>query len=505
MINVEVGEVRVAIIEKGILSELLVERKRERSPVGNIYLGKVTRVLPGMQAAFVDIGLERAAFLHVEDVVPQGDFEKILSGIDDEAEESNEVHSILRAEKNRLSRKTPIKEVLKEGQVILVQVSKGPISTKGARVTSHISLTGRFVVYMPTIDHIGVSKRIGEKERKRLREAVETLKPPQGGIIVRTIAQGLTRGDLKADIGYLVRTWESILERQKTVKQVPALLYEELDLVLRVARDFFTDEVSKVFIDDADEYGRLVEFVEKFMPSRVRDIELYQGSEPIFDEFGIEDEIKRLLARKVPLPSGGYLIIDQAEALTAIDVNTGRFTGKGRSVEETILQTNLEAAKEISYQLRLRNIGGLIVLDFIDMENPAHREQVYQTLVEHLKADKTKTTVVRISELGLVEMTRRRTRESLNRLLYEPCFYCDGTGLLRSKATLGHEILRKIKREKDSLPGFKIVVNAHPAVIDVLQREEKDALQQASARYARQIVLNPRRDYHLEQYDVGSG
>jgi ribonuclease G len=239
------------------------------------------------------------------------------------------------------------------------------------------------------------------------------------------------------------------------------------------------------------------------MPERAGDVELYEGSDPIFDEFGIEDEIARSLSRKVPLPSGGYLIIDQAEALTAIDVNTGRFTGKGKDVEETILQTNLEAAKEISYQLRFRNIGGLIVLDFIDMERANHRDKVYKALVNALKTDKAKTTVVRISELGLVEMTRKRTRESLGRTLYEPCFYCDGTGHLQSKATICHEILRQIRREKDSLPGFKVVVNAHPAVIDTLQREEKDALQKASARYARQIVLQPRKDYHLEQFDLG--
>ena len=508
VVSVDVGETRVALIENGILSEIFVERERDRSPVGNIYLGKVTRVLPGMQAAFVDIGLDRAAFLHVEDVIPQEDFDKLLSGEDEggEEEEAKEGKEDRDRDANRLSRKTPIRDVLKEGQPIVVQVSKGPISTKGARVTSHVSLPGRFVVYMPTVDHLGISKRIGnDKERKRLREAVEAMKPAQGGLIVRTVAQGLTKGTLKADIGYLVKTWETVAERQKSTKRAPQLLYAELDIVLRTARDLLTEDVAKIVIDDPAEHVRLKQFVESFMPERAGDVELYDGSDPIFDEFGLEDEIARSLSRKVPLPSGGYLIIDQAEALTAIDVNTGRFTGKGKDVEATIFQTNLEAAKEISYQLRFRNIGGLIVLDFIDMERSNHREKVYKALVNHLKGDKSKTTVVRISELGLVEMTRKRTRESLGRTLYEPCFYCDGTGHLQSKATICHEILRQIRREKDSLPGFKVVVNAHPAVIDTLQREEKDALMRASARYARQIVLTPRKDYHLEQFDLGGG
>jgi ribonuclease G len=508
VISCDVGETRVALIENGILAEIYVERERERSPVGNIYLGKVTRVIPGMQAAFVDIGLDRAAFLHVEDVIPQADFERLLAGGDenDGEEKDGEVDVRLHrhaTEDGRLSRKTPIREVLREGQHIVVQVSKGPIGTKGARVTGHISLPGRFVVYLPTIEQFGVSKRIGnEKERKRLREVIEQIKPPQGGWVVRTVAAGLTKGALKAELGYLVKTWEAICEKQKRTTKAPQLLYSELDIVLRTARDLFTEDVAKIVIDDRDEYARLMEFVESFMPERARDIELYQGSDPIFDEFGIEDEIARSLSRKVPLPSGGYLIIDQAEALTAIDVNTGRFTGKGQDVEETILQTNLEAAKEICYQLRFRNIGGLIVLDFIDMEKSSHREKVYQALLQHLKNDKAKTTVVRISELGLVEMTRKRTRESLGRTLYEPCFYCDGTGHLQSKTTICHEILRQIRREKDSLPGFKVVVNAHPAIVDALQREQKEALQKASARYARQIVLQARKDYHLEQFDL---
>ncbi|HJL14594.1 MAG TPA: Rne/Rng family ribonuclease [Sandaracinaceae bacterium LLY-WYZ-13_1] len=504
VISVDVGETRVALIENGILAELYVERERDRSPVGSVYLGKVTRVLPGMQAAFVDIGLDRAAFLHVEDVIPTKDFEKLASGEPDNGNDSGSSgKSGGKKKRGRVTRKTPIREVLKEGQQIVVQVSKGPISTKGARVTSHVSLPGRYVVYMPTIDHVGVSKRIGnQRERSRLREVIESCKPPQGGLIVRTVAAGLTKGGLKADVGYLVKTWDEVVEKQKKAKKAPQLLYSELDIVCRTARDLFTEDVEKIIIDDAEEYARLDKFVASFMPERAGDVELYEGGDPIMDAFGLEDEIARSLSRKVPLPSGGYLIIDQAEALTAIDVNTGRFTGKGKNVEETIFQTNLEAVKEIGYQLRFRNIGGLIVLDFIDMDKGGHREKVYRSLLKVLKQDKSKTTAVRISELGLVEMTRKRTRESLGRTLYEPCFYCDGTGQLMSKTTICHEILRQIRREKDSLPGFKVVVNAHPAVCDMLQREEKRALARASARYSRQIVLQARKDYHLEQFDL---
>ncbi|MFW5876379.1 MAG: Rne/Rng family ribonuclease [Myxococcota bacterium] len=500
VINVDIGETRVALIEDGILAEMYVERERERSPVGNIYLGKVTRVLPGMQAAFLDVGLDRAAFLHVEDVIPAGDFDKLVEdGPDDENGGGAKG-------RQKVSRKTPIREVLKEGQSLVVQVSKGPISTKGARVTSHIALPGRYVVYLPTVDHVGISKRIGrERERRRLRQVIESVKPPNGGIIVRTLGQGLTKKQLKADIGYLVKAWEETAKRLEQTKKAPALLYAEPDIVLRTARDLFTDDVAGIVIDHPEQFTRLKEFLEAFLPERAGDVQLYQGHEPLFDEYGIEEEIARALSRRVPLPSGGYLIIDQAEALTAIDVNTGRFTGRGKDVEETIFQTNLEAVKEIAYQLRFRNIGGLIVLDFIDMEKSSHRDRVYKELVEVLKQDKAKTTAVRISEFGLVEMTRKRTRESLGRTLYEPCFYCDGTGHLQSKVTICHEILRQLTREKDSLPGYKIVITAHPAVCDTLQREEKAALDEAGARIHRRIVLQPRRDYHLEQFDLTAG
>jgi ribonuclease G len=403
----------------------------------------------------------------------------------------------------RISKTTPIRDVVKEGQEIIVQVSKDPIGTKGARCTSHISLPGRYVVYVPTVDHVGVSKRIGsEKERARLRETIEAMKPPSGGLIVRTLAEGLTKKQLKADVGYLVRLWGEIAKKREGAK-APTLLSSELDLVLKTARDLFTDEVDQIVIDDKHQYDRLCHFVEMFMPERLKDIAYYSDGEPIFDAYGIEDEIGRALSRKVPLPSGGHLIIDQAEALTAIDVNTGRFVGKGsKDMEETILKTNLEAVHEIAYQLRFRNIGGLIILDLIDMERHGNREKVRRALEDVLQKDKAKTTLNRISDLGLIEMTRKRTRESLGRLLHEPCFYCDGTGQLQSKETIAYEILREIRRRRQDLPGYTIVVHAHPAVADLLQSSEKDAVADAENRYMRKITVIPRTEYHLEQFDL---
>ncbi|MDI1481888.1 Rne/Rng family ribonuclease [Polyangium sp. y55x31] len=753
VINVDIRETRVALIENGIIAELHIERDAQKGTLGNIYLGRVSRVLPGMQAAFIDIGLERAAFLHVEDLIRPDDFDAYLAGrhthgtaheeeerpahvapeitahvvpeeparserdvsislptaldvmaepsgeevyeeaeeeqaaeaqsvegptsdeptseesateetaaaeaapegeeaaaseearaeeeadssaeADDEAEvaeasaDEGEQEEAAPAEEGaeaaaaegkvegaveaaetsptaprggrsrrgrgqrgrvrrsgrtrdrrpeaaaaaavvtkeapreaareaprapregrdrdrggdkgdkgrgrdggrggrdrggdrggdrtatkrahgghhdpmRVSKTTPIREVIREGQEVLVQVSKEPIGTKGARVTSHVSLPGRYVVYLPTVDHVGISKRIGsEKERSRLREAIESMKPPQGGLIVRTVAEGLTKKQLKSDVGYLVRLWGEVVKKRESVVRGPACLYTELDLVLKTARDLFTDDIEKIVIDSREEYVRLKRFMEMFMPERVDAVELYEGEEPIFDAYGIEDEIQRALSRKVPLPSGGHLIIDQAEALTAIDVNTGKFVGKGsRDLEETILTTNLEAVEEIAYQLRFRNIGGLIILDLIDMERAGNREKVRKRLEELLSKDKAKTTFNRISELGLIEMTRKRTRESLGRIMLEPCFYCDGTGQLQSKQSIAYEILRQIRRERLNLPGYVVIVNAHPAIVDLLKNDERVAVQEAERLFTRRIELVPRKEYHLEQFDL---
>jgi ribonuclease G len=393
--------------------------------------------------------------------------------------------------------------VVKEGQDIIVQITKEPISTKGARCSSHISLPGRYVVYLPTLEHVGISKRIGsDKERARLRETIESMKPPSGGLIVRTVAEGLTKKQLKTDVGYLVRLWGEVAKKREGA-HAPTVLLTELDIILKTARDLFTDDVDEMVIDDKGQFDRLSRFVEMFMPERLKDVHLFQEDAPIFDEYGIEDEIARALSRKVPLPSGGHLIIDEAEALTAIDVNTGRFVGKGsKDMEETILKTNLEAVQEIAYQLRFRNMGGLIILDLIDMEKPSNREKVRRALEDHLQRDKAKTTLNRISELGLIEMTRKRTRESLGRLMHEPCFYCDGTGHLQSKETVAFEILREIRRRLSDLPGYTVVVSCHPAVADMLTGPDKSALQEAESRYMRRIQVTSRTEYHLEQFDL---
>jgi len=551
VINVDIGETRVALIEKGIITELHVERRGERSVVGDVYLGKVTRVLPGMNAAFVDIGLERAAFLHMDDIVDEGalggvgsdeideepvDGEETNEETDDEEEESEpeersefwesdgeklEAGRVSRQRKPRNPRLLPlrrprevrplrpkrereqrsIRDLVREGQEIVVQVSKGPISTKGARVTSHVSLPGRYVVYIPTVEHVGVSKRIGnEKERRRLREVISQLKPEKGGVIVRTASEGLTKKQLKNDVAYLVQLWGDIWKKRQA-NRAPCLLTSELDVVLRTVRDMMGPDIDKVVIDDREAHTRCVRFVEQFMPERKEDILPYNGSEPVFDEYGIEDEIGRALARKVPLKSGGYLIIDQAEALTAIDVNSGRYIGK-KDVEDTVTLTNLEAVEEIAYQLRLRNLGGLIILDLIDMDRLQNREKVHRALIEALKYDKAKTSILRISELGLIEMTRKRTRESLGRQLYEPCFYCDGTGHTQSKLTIAYEIVRQIRREKDQLAGLTIVVNAHPAVAETLKYEAKEVMEEAQKRYGRKIVVQSKPEYHIEQFDL---
>jgi ribonuclease G len=397
----------------------------------------------------------------------------------------------------------PISEVVKEGDEVVVQISKEPIGTKGARVTSHVSLPGRYVVYLPTVDHVGISKRIGNaRERARLRTVIDSMKPSTGGLIVRTVAEGLTKKQLKADVGYLIKVWNGVAARRETAK-APQVLYDELDLVLKVARDFFSDEIDQLVIDDKEQYARLVRFVEMFMPERVKDIKLYTGEEPVFDAYGIEDEIRRALSRKVPLPSGGSLIVDQAEALTAIDVNTGRFVGKGsKDLEETALKTNLEAVEEIAYQLRFRNIGGLVILDLIDMDKAQNRERVWRALEQRLAKDKAKTTINRISELGLIEMTRKRTRESLGRTMHEPCFYCDGTGHIQSRETIGYEILRQVRRDRAVLPGYSIQIHAHPAVVDFFKFEAKDAVREAERLYSRRLELHAHPEFHIEQFDL---
>ncbi len=493
VINVEPAEMRIALIEDGIITEFLVERTKSRSIVGNIYNGRVGRVMRGMQASFVDIGLDRHAFLQVGDTIRSEDFDMLsLSDAGDNASGTR-----------RVSKSTPIGKVLKAGQSVVVQISRTPIGRKGARVTSHVSIPGRRLVFLPTLDQIGVSRRIQEdKERRRLRAIVDNLRS-NGGFIIRTVAEGASVDDLASDVEYLTKLWADILASRQ-YKPAPFLLYEDLDLPLRVARDLFSGSVEQFVVDDATTYERLLDFAHKFFPDRAKRIMLYEGDEPIFDAFGIEEEIQRALARVIPLPSGGSLVIDHAEALTAIDVNTGRYAG-GRDLEDTITRTNLEAVKEVAYQIRLRNIGGLIVVDFIDMDRPANREKVNRVLQEALKDDRAQTTAVRISELGLVEMTRKGAQESLGRQLFESCFYCDGTGQLKSRTTISCDLLRELRRRLLELRSARVSVECHPQVAEVLLEEHKEAIASIEKRFAKKVEIRSREDFHLERFDIKGG
>ncbi|MGQ9695595.1 MAG: Rne/Rng family ribonuclease [Thermodesulfobacteriota bacterium] len=500
LINVNSGETRVALLENGVLVELYIERNSDQGITGNIYKGRVVRVLPGMQAAFVDIGLEKAAFLYVSDV--HHDFED-LEILMQTREEDGDGYFVEEEEVLDLDTPFQIEDLLHEGQEILVQVSKEPLGSKGARITSHISLPGRHLVLMPMVEQIGVSRRIeNEAERRRLRDIVQKIKPAGFGLIVRTASEGKGEAELRQDLDFLFKMWNNI-QKRKATSPVPSLIHKDLDITLRAIRDLFTQDVERVIIDAEEEYRKILEFCDTFMPQLKSAVELYDKEEPLFDYFGIEMEISRALGRKVWLKSGGYIVIDSTEALTVIDVNTGRYVGK-RNLEDTILKTNLEAVKEIAYQLRLRNIGGIIIIDFIDMEKESSREKVFQALRETLKKDKSKTNILKISELGLVEMTRKRSRESLERVLSERCFYCEGRGYLKSRATICQEILREIQRDIHDLPGNNILVNVHSHVANYIYDEARLEIEKLEKRYQKRIVIKVKNDYHMEQFEISS-
>lgn len=495
VVNSTRAETRVALIEDGILSEIYMERRRDRGVAGNIYKGKVLRVLPGMQAAFVDVAQEKAGFLHVSDFY---NFEKdidILEGNDDD-------EALPPPSRGKISRKINISECMKEGEEILVQVAKEPMGTKGARLTGHISLPGRYVVFMPTVSHIGISRRIAsEKERKRLRRIVEENRPPGTGFIVRTVSEGISEEKLLRDMELLVKLWTDMLDRFNEVKS-PYLLNEEPDLLLRAARDLFTTDIEELIVDDKQAYKRVKDFTSQYMPSFADNIKLYTATEPIFDAYGIEVEIDRALAREVPLKSGGSLVFDRTEALTAVDVNTGKFVGSTSDLEETILRTNLEAAEEVVYQLRLRNIGGIIIIDFIDMEDARNRQKVYRTLEAALKKDRVTTNALAISEFGLVEMTRKRVRESLVQYMCDPCPHCEGRGQLKTRETVAAEIVRQIRRTAPSFTEKHIYVDAHPDVISYLLNTERGTVQELEEVFSRKIKLRGQRGKHIEHFDI---
>jgi ribonuclease G len=485
LINVTPRETRVAMVENGVLQELFIERTSRRGLVGNIYRGKVVRVLPGMQAAFIDIGLERTAFLHASDIVSRA---KSANG-NSENGNGKVVDDIVK--------------LLHQGQELLVQVVKDPLGSKGARLTTHLSVAARFLVYMPDEDHIGISQKIeDESERQRLRDLLGTLAEEMGGggYIVRTVADGISDQELRSDVAFLHKLWQEIQEREK-ICEPASLVHGDLSLVMRTMRDQVDVGIEKIRIDSRENFEKAKKFACKFIPEMAERIEYYPGERPIFDLYGIEDEIQKALSRKVQLKSGGYLIVDQTEALTTIDVNTGAFVGR-RNLEETIFKTNLEATLAIARQLRLRNLGGIIILDFIDMTDASHREQVMRALEKNLERDKAKSHICEVSGLGLVEMTRKRTRESLEHILCEACPVCEGRGSVRTAETVCYEVFRELMRESRQYETEQFLVLASQEVVDLMLDEESAGVAELEEFIGRPIRFQVESLYTQEQFDV---
>lgn len=516
IVNVAPFETRIALLEGGVVTEVMIERNADRGLVGNIYLGKVQRVLPGMQAAFVELGIGKAAFLYVGDVAkatppPDLDLEEGAPALKTDGEEAFETSELLQLPalpaavipkpRKRPREKHKIEDLLRPGQEVLVQVTKDPIGTKGPRITCNISLPGPHVVFLPFYNHVGVSRKIcDEAERDRLKGLLTQYKTPEGGFVARTVSQGVSDEKIKRDCDYLVSLWSDIQKRVSQLK-APELIQPELDILLKCARDWTHDSLSRIVVDNEVAAERLKSFFGIFHSHMCERVEFYDRKEPIFEYFSVESELARAMSRKVWLRSGGYLIIDQAEALTVIDVNTGRFVGK-RNLEDTILRANLEAVREVAYQLRLRNIGGMVIVDFIDMETQSDRDKVLQAMLEALKKDRARCNVIKISELGLVEMTRQRTRDSWERRLCEQCFYCDGKGTLKSKQTVAYEIFRELLYRGPHLFEPCLTVHAHPEVVDLIYGEEHDYLTKIEEQLKKHITVRPRGSFHQEQFDI---
>ncbi len=482
LINWTPQETRVAVIEAGVVQELHIERTAGRGLVGNIYMGKVIRVLPGMQSAFVDVGLERSAFLHVADIFEHR-------------------HAAAVGEQTAVVR--PIEKILNEGQPLLVQVIKDPMGTKGARLSTQVSIAGRLLVYLPQETHIGISQRIGDEEgRRALRERLQAILPSEsaGGYIVRTVAESATDDELRRDVAYLRRLWEDIRQRA-TSAAVPSLLHLDLSLAQRVLRDIANENTGRIIIDSRENFARLQTFAKDYTDAVLARIEHYSGERPLFDLYQIDEEIERALARRVDLKSGGYLIIDQTEAMTTVDVNTGGYVGV-RSFDDTIFKTNLEAAQAIARQLRLRNLGGIIVLDFIDMDNPDHQAAVLAELKKALARDHTRMTVNGFTQLGLVEMTRKRTRESLAHVLCEPCATCGGRGELKTARTICYEILRAVTREARQFNPREFRILAGQSVVDLFLEEESQSLAMLEDFIGKPVSMMVETSYTQEQFDV---
>ncbi len=531
IISSSAHETRVAILEDDQVAEILIERERSRGVVGNVYKGRVSKVLPGMQSAFVDLGLERDGFLYVSDVVASfEEFERLDT--DDEEHPSGAVAQLPAATGNggnppsgvhkaqaprgnggrrdRDRDKGPepkIEELLKEGQDVIVQVAKEPLGTKGARLTSHATMPGRFLVFMPTVDHVGVSRKIDSREeRARLRGIVREFREQTGftgGLIIRTAAAGRPKEDIVSDLSYFHKVWSEVRQKAETGR-APTVLYQEQSLVAKLLRDLLTDDYLAIRIDNPIEHKRIVELIERIMPTLASKVRLYEKEFPIFEEYGVQAEIDRALRSKVWLKSGGSIVINQTEALVAIDVNTGRYVGKktaGR-LEDTILKTNLEAVKEIVRQIRLRDLGGIIVLDFIDMEEKKNRQKVFQTVEQELRKDRSPSKALQVSDFGLVIITRKRVKQSLERTLTEPCPYCAGSAVIKSSSTICYEILSEVKKISGDLNGQSLILRVNPDIARALRDEERAVFKDLKQSLGRDVALRPDAQLHHEQFDL---
>ena len=491
-------ETVVAILEDDLVAEIFVERERQRGVVGNVYKGRVNKVLPGMQSSFIDIGLERDGFLYVADVVDtMEEFDKLESGEDDGGGRSREE-----------ARPQPkIEDLLKEGEEILVQVVKEPLGTKGARLTSHVTMAGRFLVFMPTVDHVGVSRKIESRdERSRLRGIVREFRESHGftgGVIIRTAASGRPNEDILSDLESFHAIWTEIRQRTES-SRAPAVVYREQNLVGKLLRDLLTDDFQAIRIDNEQGYRQVVELVERILPNLAPKVKLYSNPYPIFDEYGVQAEIDNALKSKVWLKSGGSIVINQTEALVAIDVNTGRYVGKksnGR-LEDTIVKTNLDAVKEIVRQIRLRDLGGIIVLDFIDMEEKKNRQKLFQAVEQELKKDRSPSKALQVPDFGLVIITRKRVKQSLERVLTEPCPYCSGTGVIKSSSTICYEILSEVKKVGPDLNGHRLLLRVNPDIARALKEEESEVLRDLKRSIGKDVTIKADVHLHHEQFDV---
>ncbi len=506
-------ETRIAILEEDRLAELFIERRERLGVVGNIYLGRVSRVLPGMQAAFVNIGLERDAFLYVDEVSDRlAKIDELEAGVGLEAEDEEEmgpgaVEEPAAAEPGSANHQRPanhdrsIDQLLQQGQEIMVQVIKDALPNKGARVSTQVTLPGRSLVLLPNVTHLGVSRRIeDEDERQALREALEEIQPPGMGLIVRTAGADASREEFESDLEYLTQLWERICHRRDRVG-APTLLHRDLDLALRVVRDYLSPEYGAILVDGEDTYEQIVEFVDQVQPSLLGRVKLFQQDAALFERFDVDAEIEAALKTKVWLKSGGHIVIHPTEALVAIDVNTGRYVGR-HNLEDTVLTTNLEAVAEIVRQIRLRNLGGILVIDLIDMADPAHREQVFAALAAEMAKDHARHRVLNISEFGLVEITRKRNRPSLERLLTQPCPYCRGTGRIKSLATIGLELRRQLLRQRLRFGDREILLRVHPDVAQALQQAEQPILRELERELRSEILLQSDPGLHHERFDI---